>query len=400
MDANDVDFARDIFADLVVAWTTNNLNPPNLSETQELAEKALKMVQSFKSARRQSELLPIEVQANPALGEQQAGGTITFGQLATEWGTRIVNRSSGHNGRDLVSRLQRYVIPHLGNRPVSGLLPAEILSVLRGIEAMGFSPMAYQIFRDLRYMYRYAMVAGLVKQDPTSTLGSYIRKPRSRRNPCFVDPESAGRLLFAIRGYRGKTRSTARYMFRLAPMLFLRPVELRELEWREVDLDAATIVIPAERMKSRRPHVVPLARQAVRLLSDVHKITGSMRFAFNGGRGRDEPLSPTAIHNMLRVIGYQKLVTPYGFRAMASTWFNEQGWRADAIERQLSHTGGAGHQTRRIYNRAEYLFERRKMMQAWADYLDFLEERARRALRIQSLVKGEDSALGGNHAAI
>ena len=381
MDANDVDFARDVFADLVVAWATKHSQPPNASETHRLAEEAMKLAQSFNSARRQTEFIPNDVHASPPLGPQPTDCTVTFAQLALDWGTRIVTRSAGRNGRDLVTRLDRYVLPHLGNRPVSDLLPAEILSVLRGIEAKGFPPLAYQIFRDLRGMYRYAIVAGLCNKDPTSTLGSYIRKPRSRSNPGIFHPDSLGQLLVAIRSYRGRTRSTARYMFRLAPMLFLRPFELRLLEWREVDLDAATLVISAERMKSRRIHVVPLPRQAVLLLRDVNKITSGLRFVFNGGRGRDQPPTFSAFFQMLRRIGYGRVVTPQGFRAMASTWLNEQGWRADAIEKQLSHLGGGGNLTRRIYNRAEYLSERRKMMQAWADYLDVLESRARASLR-------------------
>jgi integrase len=400
LDANDVDFARELFADLVVAWTSSNSKPPNPSEAQEIAERALKMAQSFKWAQNRSQDSPKHAPPDAPHEVPEAAGAITLAGLAREWGTRIVNRSTGRNGRDLVSRLERYVLPHLGSRPVADLLPAEILSVLRGIEAKGFPPLAYQILRDLRGMYRYAIVAALCTRDPTSTLGSHVRKPRSKGNAAFLDPEAAGRLLVAIREYRGKIRSTARYMFRLAPMLFLRPVELRQLEWREVDLDAATIVVPAERMKSRRPHVVPLAIQAIHLLRDVHKITGGLRYVFNGGRGRDEPLCFGAFYNMLRAIGYRKAVTPQGFRVMASTWLNEQGWRADAIERQLSHLGGGGHQTRRIYNRAEYLSERRKMMQAWADYLDFLEARTRRSLRMQTVRNDAGVASRSLHAAI
>ena len=156
-------------------------------------------------------------------------------------------------------------------------------------------------------------------------------------------------------------------------------------------MDAATLSITPRRMKSRRPFIVPLPRQAVLLLRDVHKITGGLRFVFNGGRGFDRPPTFSAFFQMIRRIGYARTVTPQGFRAMASTWLNEQGWRADAIEKQLSHLGGEGHLTRRTYNRAEYLSERRKMMQAWADYLDLLESRARRSHRQGYRVTSGDS---------
>jgi len=381
MDANDVDFARDVFVDLVVAWARRHSQPPDGAESQRLAEQAINMARSFNTARQESEATPDEARAAVLPDRLPEGGVVTLAQLVRDWGDRIVRRSTSRNGRDLVSRLERYVIPHLGSRPVAALLPAEILSVLRGIEKLGFRPLAYQIYRDLRAMYRYAAVAGICEKDPTATIGGYIRRPKIRNGPGLFDPEPLGELLVAIRSYKGRTRSTAQYMFRLAPMLFLRPVELRELEWREVDLDAATLVISAERMKSRRVHIVPLPRQADLLLRDVLKITGGMRFVFNGGRGVDRPPTFGAFFQMLRRIGYAKTVTPQGFRAMASTWLNEQGWRADAIEKQLSHLGGGGHLTRRIYNRAEYLSERRKMMQAWADYLDVVESRARRSLR-------------------
>jgi integrase len=163
-------------------------------------------------------------------------------------------------------------------------------------------------------------------------------------------------------------------------MVFLRSSELRTLQWKDIDLDAATIVVPASRMKSGRPHIVPLARQAVRLLEDVQKMTGNGRYVFNGGRGVDQPLDYSIFFVILRALGYTNVITPHGFRVLASTWFNEQGWRADVIERQLSHLGAD--RTRRLYNRAEYMPERRKMMQAWADELDRWEFKARAASRI------------------
>ena len=188
-----------------------------------------------------------------------------------------------------------------------------------------------------------------------------------------LQSETVGRLLRAVRCYEGKPRSTAKYMLRLAPMVFLRSSELRTLLWSDVDLDAATIVIPAERMKMGFPHVVPLARQAVRLLRDVHKITGSGRYVFTAGRG-DKPFSYGIFYVMLTSMGFGRVVTPHSFRVLASTWLNAQGWRADVIERQLSHLGGD--RTRRLYNRAEYLPERREMMQVWADELERYEYNA------------------------
>jgi integrase len=154
-------------------------------------------------------------------------------------------------------------------------------------------------------------------------------------------------------------------------------VELRTLEWTDVDLSAATLVIPGHRMKSRQPHVVPLPRQAVKMLREVEEITRRGRYVFTGGRGVDQPPTDSSFFQMLRRIGYDKVVTPHGFRAMAATWLSEQGWRGEAIERQLSHVGDANWGRQRVYNRAEFLKERKTMLQAWADHLESLERRAR-----------------------
>jgi integrase len=282
-----------------------------------------------------------------------------------------------------VARLERYVIPHLGDKAAEDVAPQEILSVLRSIEAKGFLALAYQIFRDLRAMYRYAIVAGFASRDPTEVLGTYVRRPPPKNNAALTDASAIGQLLVAIRNYEGKMQSTTRYMLWLAPILFLRPVELRTLEWTDVDLDAATIVIPAAKMKSRRPHVVPLPRQAVRILRETEEITGRGRYVFTGGRGMDQPPTFSAFFQMIRRIGYNKTVTPHGFRAMAATWLSEQGWRGEAIERQLSHVGDGNWGRQRIYNRGEYMQERRKMLQAWADHLESLERRARTIPRTQ-----------------
>ena len=133
-------------------------------------------------------------------------------------------------------------------------------------------------------------------------------------------------------------------------MLILRPIELRTLEWTDVDLGAATLVIPGHRMKSREPHVIPLARQAVKVLREVEEVTGRGRYVFTGGRGVDQPPTDSSFFQMLRRIGYDTVVTPHGFRAMAATWLSEQGWRGEAIERQLAHVGDANWGRQRIFH--------------------------------------------------
>lgn len=375
LSAAEVDFARDIFADLVGAWCRRHENLPIQTETRALAETAVTMVLSFRKV--QVRRPPLQIAPAPTV--VQSPSKMTFATLAREWALRIERKSVGPTKGNLLRRLEHAVFPYLGHYLAADLLPDQILSVLQNIQARGRHFTAYRILQELHAFYRYAVVAGLCQKDPTVGLQGCVRRPQGRvREP--LDAQSMGRLIVGIRDYRGKSRSTARYLFQLAPMIFLRPIELRGLEWREVDLPGTTIVIPGERMKGRRAHVVPLPWQAVKLLSDVQKITGGLRFVFNGGRGRDEPIHFGTFYYMFQAIGFEKRMTPHGFRAMAATWFNEQGWRPQAIERQLAHIGGGSHQARRVYDRAEHMLERRQMLQAWADYLDLLESKTRKSV--------------------
>jgi integrase len=176
-------------------------------------------------------------------------------------------------------------------------------------------------------------------------------------------------LLRAIDGYAGTV--IARCALRLAPLVFVRPGELRGAEWSEFDLTAAEWRIPKERMKARVQHIVPLSRQAVEILRELQPLTGSGRYVFPSARTSQRPMSNNTLNAALRRMGYTTDdMTAHGFRSMASTLLNEQGWSRDAIERQLAH--GERDEVRAAYNYAEYLPERRKMMQAWADYLDGL----------------------------
>lgn len=397
---NDVDYARDIFAELVIALTLQRSNPLSTSEAEALAVKALNMAKFFGDAQQRSTpthefaLARIESPKEPL----SLGSSPTFAQIAQEWIGIAVKRSAGRSRRELKSRFERYVLPHLGARPIGEIEPREILSVIRSIESAGYLVMAYATFRDLRFMYRYALAAGLSNSDPTATLRRAITKPRHKGTNMITDPDSVGRLLLAMRQYKGQPRSTARYMLRLLPMVFLRASELRTLEWRDVDLDAATIVVPTSRMKMRRPHVVPLARQAMRILRDVQKMTGSGRYVFTGGREIDKPLHFSMFHFMFGVLGYRRVVSAHGFRVLASTWLNEQGWPAEVIERQLSHLGGD--RTRRLYNHAEYLAQRRRMMQEWADHLESLECKANMPLHVGRSFRCGDRTREAHHAAV
>lgn len=362
----DIDYARSIFTDLIAAWTTKTSIPPGPSDTHALAKKALEIAGAFAAARRESQASS----QGPGSSSGEAEGTHSdpkLAEVAKLWMERVVKRTAGNSRQVLQSRFQRFVLPQLGSRPIGRIEPSEILSVLRSIEHNRSADLAYRIFQDLHFLYRYAIGAGLVDRDPTSILRPAIAKPKHKGARTVLDRETIGGLLRAIREYAGKPRSTARHMLRLAPMLFLRPSELRTLEWRDVDLDAATVVIPASRMKMGYAHVVPVARQAVLLLREVQSITGSGRFVFTSGR-TDKPLDHSIFYVMLKSMGFGRVATAHGFRVLAATCLDSLGWRAEVIERQLSHAGG-----RRSYSRADSMPERRRMMQAWADELERLE---------------------------
>jgi integrase len=195
-----------------------------------------------------------------------------------------------------------------------------------------------------------------------------------RHHASITNPKQIGALMRAIHGYEGAF--VTRCALRFAPLVFVRPGELRRAEWKEIDLDAAEWRIPAHKMKSRQVHIVPLSSQAVEILSELQPLTGRRQYLFPSLRSQSRAMSENTINAALRRLGYSsEEMTGHGFRSTASTLLNEKGWNRDAIERQLAH--GERDAVRGAYNRAEHLSERRKMMQAWSDYLEGLRTNAK-----------------------
>jgi integrase len=233
--------------------------------------------------------------------------------------------------------------------------------------ALGFYPIVS--LTDARRQ-RDAAREGLREgRDPSADLRGALAPVVSKPHAAITDPAKVGELLRALDDYAGQLAT--RCALRLAPLLFVRPGELRHAEWAEFDLDAAEWRIPAHKMKMREAHVVPLPTQAIAILRELHPLTGRGRYLFPGLRTIALPMSENTVNAALRRLGYDKdTMTGHGFRAMASTRLNEMGWAPDVIERQLAHA--ERNKVRAAYNRAQYMAERRKMMQAWADYLDGL----------------------------
>ena len=228
---------------------------------------------------------------------------------------------------------------------------------------------AHRASQNCGQVFRYAIATGRAERDPSQDLRGAIPPTKAKHHASITDPKEIGVLLRAIDGYKGGL--VVRAAFRLAPLVFLRPGELRRLEWSEIDFEKKEIHIPGSKMKMKEKHIVPLSRQALEILEEIRPVTGEGQYIFPSLRSWDRPMSENAILVALRTLGYANdQMTGHGFRSMASTLLNEQGWNRDAIERQLAHA--ERDEIRAAYNYAQHLPERRKMMQAWADYLDEL----------------------------
>ena len=297
----------------------------------------------------------------------------TFEAIAREWFEKFSSAWVDSHSDKIIRRLERDIFPWIGHRPVREILAPELLTVLRRIEGRGAIETAHRAMQNCGQVFRYAVATGRADRDSAADLRGALPPVRQEHHASITDPKAIGALLRAIDGYVGSF--VTQCALRLAPLVFVRPGELRNAEWREFDLDAGEWRIPAERMKAREPHIVPLSTQALAVLGDLHPLTGTGRFLFPSERSRGRPMSNNTVLGALRRMGYSsEEMTGHGFRSMASTLLNEQGWHRDAIERQLAHQ--ERNKVRAAYNYAEHLPERRRMMQAWADYLDGLRNGA------------------------
>lgn len=297
----------------------------------------------------------------------------TFEVVAREWYGKNEPVWSPTHAVMVISRLEKDVFPAIGNRPVSEIKAPDVLKMIQNIEARGVIETAYRIKIVCGQVFRYATATGRAEGDPTVALKGALSKRRVKHHASITDPKEAAVLLRAIDGYQGGF--VVRQALRLAPLVFVRPGELRKAEWAEIDLGNAEWNIPAEKMKMKQPHLVPLSKQAVEILRELQPVTGSGKYLFPGRASK--PMSENGINAALRYLGYDKdTMTGHGFRAMARTILDEVlQVRIDFIEHQLAHA--VKDPNGRAYNRTSHLAERRKMMQTWADYLDGLKSGAK-----------------------
>ena len=305
--------------------------------------------------------------AERAAGAERAGNS--FEVIAREW---LANRDwvPGYLTK-VEAWLANDVFPYLGAKAAADLTAPQFLAVARRVERRGAIESAHRIMQLCGQVMRYAIATGRAERNPVADLRGALTPAPDRHFAAITDAAAIGGLLRAIDGYSGGF--VTRCALQLAPLVFVRPGELRMAEWAEFDLDAAEWNIPADRMKTRQAHLVPLSDQAVAILRDLHALTGTGRYLFPGARDRKRPMSNNTINAALRRMGFDSdTMTGHGFRAMARTVLDEVlGYRPDYIEHQLAHA--VKDPNGRAYNRTSHLNARRKMMQGWADYLDTLK---------------------------
>jgi integrase len=315
---------------------------------------------------------------DPALEKKRAriaakhAAANTFEAVAQDWLVKCERDGLAPVTIEKISWLLDKAYPMIGNVPIAQITPHEALAVLRKIEATGAYESARRMRSVLSRVFRYGVATVRCDKDVAADLRGAIAVPKVKHFAAITRPSEVGALLRAIDGYTGH-KVTVMAM-RLSPHVLLRPGELRQAEWTDIDFDEAIWFIPAERMKMRRPHRVPLSRQGLAMLKELHEHTHWWKYLFPCLGKPRKAMSENAVNQGLRKLGYTTdQMTAHGFRAMAATLLNEMGeWNPDAIERQLAHVDT--NQVRRAYARGEYWDERVRMMQHWSDYLDLLRD--------------------------
>lgn len=304
--------------------------------------------------------------------EAKIAAANTFEAVAREWMENRANDwTPGHKALTLRT-LEQDAFPSLGRRPIAEITPAELLDTVRAIEKRGALEIANRVLQRCGAVFRYGIATSRCNSNPATDLRGALKKPK-RAHYTTIEKGGFPQLLRDIDGYQGSPLTT--YALQLMALTFTRTSELIEAEWREIDLDKAEWLIPAERMKMRRPHLIPLSQQAVAVLKEAAKLSRDRQYIFPNRNDPTKPASKAILLRALGRMGYTGKMTGHGFRSAASTMLNEHktkwGIHRDTIELQLAHV--EKNASRAAYNFAEYLDERRAMMQQWADYLNKLK---------------------------
>jgi integrase len=294
----------------------------------------------------------------------------SFEIVGREWFAKQAPNWAENHANRIIRRLERDIFPWIGGKAIADINAPQLLEVIRRIEDRGALETAHRALQNCGQVFRYGVATGRAERDPSGDLRGALPAVRGKHFAAITEPEKAAEVLRALDGYRGTL--PVRCALRLAPLVFVRPGELRKAEWADMDLDAAEWRYTVT--KTDTPHIVPLSRQAVEILVELRPLTGRGRYVFPGARSAKRPMSDNAILGAMRRLGISKEeMSGHGFRAMARTILDEVlGFRQDYIEHQLAHR--VRDPNGRAYNRTAHLPERRKMMQKWADYLDKLRD--------------------------
>lgn len=291
---------------------------------------------------------------------------ILFRDVAQDWWERYMLSGNRDYALESWQRLEREVMPKLGDKPLKKITAPMILTILRRIEKRGTFEVARKVKSHISQILRYGIACGHIYTNPARDLGWALTPKKSKPRAAITEPRQIGLLMKDIENYRSKKR---RYSLKMMALTFVRPGELCLAEWTDIEWDTGLWRIPAHKMKMKRPHSVPLSRQALDVLRDLQRVTGNYRWLFPSRWNKERHENSGVLNSALRRMGYgNTIMTAHGFRAMAATTLSEQGWPSEVIERQLAHVDK--NRVRAAYQRSELLAERRKMLQAWADYLD------------------------------
>lgn len=316
---------------------------------------------------------PAQAKADAKLSARVSVGN-SFELVARAWHEHWKAGKSARHAGYVLTRLEADVFPDLGSRPIATITAPQLLAVAKKIEARGAVDIAKRAWQTCSQIFRYAVAHGIIERNPANDVKpSDALKPRSKEHFARIEPKELPELLRKIEAYQGTP--VTRLSMKLMALTFVRTGELIAARWSEFALDAAEWRIPAERMKMRTPHIVPLSKQAVEVLGAIHELRGLSGLLFPGERDHEKPMSNGTILGALKRMGYAGRMTGHGFRGLASTILHELGHRHDIIELQLAHQ--ERDEVSAAYNFATYLPQRRKMMQQWADHLDLLRQGAK-----------------------
>ncbi len=292
----------------------------------------------------------------------------SFEKITLEWhGYKKPNWSQGY-AEDLLEAFQKDIFPHIGKVSITELKPLDMLEVLRKLEKRGVLDKLKKIRQACNQVFRYAIVTGRAEYNPASELAGALSAPKAKHFP-HLNVDELPDFLQALSACSGSKITLI--ATKLLMITGVRTIELRAAKWSEIDFDKAIREIPVERMKMRRPHMVPLSSQVLELLREIETITGRFSYIFHGRNDASKPMSEAAINQVLKRVGYDGRATGHGFRHTMSTILNEQGYNTAWIETQLAHVDK--NSIRGTYNHAQYIDGRREMLQWYADYMDALE---------------------------